>query len=55
MSDAVKRLIVKDAPPEALRQLAIQEGMGTLRHAGLVKIDEGVTTIAEVMRSVHVE
>jgi len=54
MSDAVKRLIVKDAPPEALRQLAAQEGMDALRQAGLVKIDEGVTTIAEVMRSVHV-
>jgi type IV pilus assembly protein PilB len=54
MSDAVKRLIVKEAPPEALRQLAAQEGMQALRQAGLIKIDEGVTTIAEVMRSVNV-
>ena len=53
ISDAVKRLLVRDAPPEALRQRAIAEGMTTLRSAGLAKIDEGLTTIAEVMRSVH--
>ena len=54
MSDAIKRLLVRDAAPEALRQRAITEGMSTLRSAGLAKIDEGLTTIAEVMRSVHV-
>jgi type IV pilus assembly protein PilB len=55
MSDAIKRLLVRDAPPEALRDRAIGEGMTTLRRAGLIKIDEGLTTIAEVMRSVHLE
>jgi type IV pilus assembly protein PilB len=55
MSDAIKRLLVRDAPPEALRDRAIGEGMTTLRRAGLMKIDEGLTTIAEVMRSVHLE
>jgi type IV pilus assembly protein PilB len=54
VSDEAKRLIVKDAPPESMRQLAAQEGMASLRQAGLAKIDEGITTIAEVMRSVHV-
>ncbi|TMF29848.1 MAG: type II/IV secretion system protein [Chloroflexi bacterium] len=53
MSDAIKRLLIRDAPPEALRQRATTEGMTTLRSAGLSKIDEGLTTIAEVMRSVH--
>jgi type IV pilus assembly protein PilB len=53
ISDAIKRLLVKDAPPETLRQRAISEGMTTLRSAGLSKIDQGLTTIAEVMRSVH--
>ena len=53
ISDAIKRLLVRDAPPEALRQRAIAEGMTTLKSSGLAKIDEGVTTIAEVMRSVH--
>jgi hypothetical protein len=27
--------------------------MTTLKSSGLAKIDEGVTTVAEVMRSVH--
>jgi type IV pilus assembly protein PilB len=53
ISDAIKRLLVKDAPPEALRERAIMEGMTTLRSAGLAKVDEGLTTVAEVMRSVH--
>jgi len=53
ISDAIKRLLVRDSPPEALRARAITEGMTTLRSAGLAKIDEGLTTIAEVMRSVH--
>ena len=53
MSDTIKRELVRDAPPEALRERAIAEGMTTLRSSGLAKIDEGLTTIAEVMRSVH--
>jgi type IV pilus assembly protein PilB len=54
LSDGIKRLLVRDASPEVLRTLAIAEGMTTLRSAGLAKIDEGQTTIAEVMRSVHI-
>lgn len=53
ISDAIKRLLVRDAPPEALRERALNEGMTPLRTAGLQKVDEGQTTIAEVMRSVH--
>jgi type IV pilus assembly protein PilB len=53
ISDAIKRLLIRDAPPEALRDRAVNEGMTTLRTAGLSKIDEGLTTIAEVMRSVY--
>jgi type IV pilus assembly protein PilB len=53
ISDAIKRLLIRDAPPEALRERAITEGMTTLRAAGLAKVEEGLTTIGEVMRSVH--
>jgi type IV pilus assembly protein PilB len=55
MSEPIKRLLVRDEPPEALRERAIAEAMGTLRSAGIAKVDEGLTTIAEVMRSVHLE
>jgi type IV pilus assembly protein PilB len=54
LSDGIKRLLVRDASPEVLRAMAAGEGMTTLRSAGLAKIDEGLTTIAEVMRSVHI-
>jgi type IV pilus assembly protein PilB len=54
MSDGLKRLLVRDAPHEELREQAIREGMTTLRSAGVARIDEGLTTIAEVIRSVHV-
>ncbi len=54
MTDGLKRLLVREAPHEELRQQAIREGMTTLRSAGVARIDEGLTTIAEVIRSVHV-
>ena len=54
ITDAIKRLLLRDASPELLRQQAIDEGMTTLRESGLAKIDQGLTTIAEVVRSVHV-
>ena len=54
MTDGLKRLLVRDAPHEDLREQAIREGMTTLRSAGVARIDEGLTTIAEVIRSVHV-
>jgi type IV pilus assembly protein PilB len=54
LNDSIKQLIVRNAPPEALRKQVIQNGMTTLRESGLAKIDEGLTTIGEVMRSVHV-
>ena len=54
MSDGIKRLLVRDAPHEQLREQAIREGMTTLRSAGVARIDEGLTTIGEVIRSVHV-
>ena len=53
ISDGIKRLLVRDAAPDALRDQATAEGMVPLRRAGITKIDEGLTTIAEVMRSVH--
>jgi type IV pilus assembly protein PilB len=54
MTDALKRLLVRDAPHEELREEAVRGGMTTLRSAGVARIDEGLTTIGEVIRSVHV-
>jgi type IV pilus assembly protein PilB len=54
ITDAMKRLLVRDASPEAVRERAATEGMVPLRQAGIGKIDAGLTTIGEVMRAVHV-
>ena len=55
VTDGLKRLLVKEASPETLRQQAIRDGMSTLWESGLAKINVGLTTIGEVMRSVHIE
>ena len=55
MSEEIKRLLIRETAPQTLRERAIAEGMLSLRRAGIAKVDEGLTTIAEVMRSVHVE
>ncbi len=46
----IRELILKKAPPEAIRDSAIASGMKTLRLAGWQKVIEGVTTPEEVMR-----
>lgn len=51
ISEAIRRLIVKRAPASVIKNQAVQEGMKTLRMAGLDKAREGITTLEEVLRS----
>ena len=50
MSDAVRDLVLRNADSAAIREKAIEEGMVTLRNAGLQRVKEGVTSIEEAMR-----
>ena len=50
MSDDVCRLILDGARHDELMAAAREQGMRTLRQAGLVKIAEGVTSVPEVLR-----
>ncbi len=50
IDDEVREMILSGASASELRQKAIQNGMITLRHSGLQKIRDGVTTIEEVVR-----
>ena len=50
MTEGLRQLVLEKAPEAALRRLAIEEGMRTLRQSGLQKVREGVTTIDEVVR-----
>ena len=50
ISEAVRRLIVKRASASVIKNQAVQEGMKTLRMAGIDKAREGITTLEEVLR-----
>ena len=50
VTEELKELILVGASSLELRRKAIEEGMLTLRQSGLCKIEEGVTTVAEVTR-----
>ncbi|OLC95123.1 MAG: type II secretion system protein GspE [Gemmatimonadetes bacterium 13_1_40CM_2_70_7] len=50
MSSAVRRLVLKGASTEELRDQGVKDGMLTLRMDGMVKIKKGVTTLEEVVK-----
>jgi general secretion pathway protein E len=51
----IKRLVLSRAPESAIRDSAIEEGLITLRKAGLAKVVSGITTLEEVMRVTYAE
>ncbi len=50
LSSAVRRGILKGSSTEELRDLAVKEGMLTLRMDGMMKVKKGVTTLDEVIK-----
>jgi type IV pilus assembly protein PilB len=50
LSSPLRRGILKGGSTEELRDLAVQEGMLTLRMDGMVKVKKGVTTLEEVVK-----
>ncbi|MDR1990086.1 MAG: Flp pilus assembly complex ATPase component TadA, partial [Acidobacteriaceae bacterium] len=50
VTDTLRELILAGASGAELRRTAIDEGMITLRQSGLRKVQDGVTTIEEVVR-----
>ncbi len=50
VTESIRTLINENAPTHAIREVARQEGMKTLREVGLSRVLEGVTTVAEVLR-----
>ncbi|MGH2680497.1 MAG: GspE/PulE family protein [Actinomycetota bacterium] len=51
-SEELERLTVERASADAIRTVAIQQGMQTLREDGLAKVRAGITSIEEVARVV---
>ena len=50
ISEEVRELILSGASSMELRRLSLDEGMLSLRQSGLRKIQEGHTTVEEVVR-----
>ncbi|MBF0232778.1 MAG: Flp pilus assembly complex ATPase component TadA, partial [Desulfamplus sp.] len=50
VTDEVGKAINSEVPEDHLRKIAVQEGMTTLRDAGIEKIRQGVTSLEEVLK-----
>lgn len=50
IDDKIRNLILKTSDANAIKQMAVEQGMITLRRSGAKKILEGITTIEEVFR-----
>ena len=50
MSDPLRALVIERAPSNIIKDLALQEGMITLRQDGWLRVIEGRTSVDEVMR-----
>jgi type IV pilus assembly protein PilB len=50
LNDEIKAKILETAEASALREVAVRNGMKTLRETGLSRVREGLTTIDEVLR-----
>jgi len=49
ISEAIRKLVIERATASEIKQAALQEGMITLREAGLLKAREGISTLEEVL------
>jgi type IV pilus assembly protein PilB len=54
VSPEVRRMIVHGSNDDAIKRLAIEEGMKTLHHSAVNEVVNGVTTMEELMRVVEV-
>lgn len=52
INDAIREMILREAPIIEVRKRAILDGMTTMFEDGLIKVEKGVTTIEEVLRVV---
>jgi len=53
ITDAIRELILREATVGEVRKKAIEDGMTTMFHDGLDKVERGVTTIEEILRVVN--
>ncbi len=51
VSEPIRKLIIKRATSSVIKNQAVQEGMKSLRMAGIIKAKDGITSLEEVLRS----
>ncbi|MEJ2540166.1 MAG: type IV-A pilus assembly ATPase PilB [Gemmatimonadota bacterium] len=54
MSQALRKAVMREASTDELRDIALDEGMLTLRMDGLKKVERGITTLEEVVKETAV-
>ena len=50
LDDLIKNLILQTSDANAIKRLAVEQGMISLRRDGAQKVLDGITTIEEVFR-----
>jgi type IV pilus assembly protein PilB len=55
MRQDIRRMVFDNANQEDIREAALKQGMISLRESGIMKIEQGITTIQEVLRSTVTE
>ncbi|MFQ5600494.1 MAG: GspE/PulE family protein, partial [Candidatus Krumholzibacteriia bacterium] len=50
LTPTIREMILERASAAEIKRAAVQEGMVTLRNHGIMKIQEGITTVAEVLK-----
>jgi type II secretory ATPase GspE/PulE/Tfp pilus assembly ATPase PilB-like protein len=53
ISDESREMLLSNASAGDIKKQALKEGMVTMRHDGLLKAIQGITTIHEVQRSIY--
>ena len=53
VSDESRAMLLGNAGASDIRRQALKEGMFSMRHDGMLKVAQGVTSVSEVLRSVY--
>ena len=55
IDEELRRQVLSRRSADEIRRTAIASGMKTLRHSGLIKVREGLTTIEEILRTTVID
>ena len=52
MSEEIRRMLLTNTSAVDIKKQALKEGLVTMRHDGMLKVKQGITTISEIQRNV---